>query len=323
MVFPSVLRTPHGRFQHSCSCTVGKQICSHGAGSLHQMRPCEVPAAEHCPGPVSPRWGLLRGGPAAPAGTGAAARSAWERLRTRRSLAPAQMGGRWVLQPTAWCRRAVPLSPPAPHPQRRKKGTFVEAICSPARHRRGRGTASILTLCWLTQSPSMAAALGVGLSASPWWLPRGNTAQHRRRAPSSTCCSKGHQAPCQRAQHLPLPRACSQQGWQAPAQRLNLLGPLQHGQALPHQASHAGQLPAVQVALRMHPEQTWSSSSLFAHWDKCFCELRTGQRGVSGSAITQTLVTLHFFTRVSTKFGFFSIAPFNLKMKKTNSERRD
>lgn len=75
----------------------------------------------------------------------------------------------------------------------------------------------------------------------------------------------------------------------APAQRVNLLGPLQHGQALPHQASHSGQLPAVRVALRMHLEQTWSSSSLFARWDKCFCELCTGQRGVSGSAITQTI----------------------------------
>lgn len=138
MVFPSVLRTPHGRFQHSCSCTVGKQICSHGAAGLHQMYPCEVPAAEHCPGPVSPCWGPLWGGPAAPAGTGAAARSAWARLRTRRPPAPAQMGG-WVLQPTAWCCRAVPLSPPAPHPQQRKKGTFVGAICSPAQHRRGRG----------------------------------------------------------------------------------------------------------------------------------------------------------------------------------------
>lgn len=156
-----------------------------------------------------------------------------------------------MLQATAWC---LPLSLPAPCPERGKKGTFVTAICSPASRAGGGETASILTLCQLTQSPSMAAALGAGLPARPW-SPRGNTAQHRHSAPSSPCCSKGTELALPRepsAFLCPVPAATGTAGT-APAQQANLLWPLQQGQALPHRAL---QPLCRQQALRMHLEQT-------------------------------------------------------------------
>lgn len=98
----------------------------------------------------------------------------------------------------------------------------------------------------------------------------------------------------------------------APALQANLLWPLQHGQSLPCQASHSGQLPAVQVALRMHLEQQKS----VAHWDKCFCELCTGQGGVSGWAIAEMTSYAALLHESVNKVWFSSIVPFNLKMKK-------
>lgn len=81
------------------------------------------PAAKCCPGPGSPCWGLLQGGPAVPAGTRAAAGSAWERPRTGPwgSLAPPQEAG-WVPLPTAWRSWADPLSLTAPHPRQEEEG---------------------------------------------------------------------------------------------------------------------------------------------------------------------------------------------------------
>lgn len=53
-----------------------------GSDGRHRANASRGPAAKCCPGPGSLRWGLLQGGPAAPAGTRAAAGSAWDRLRT-------------------------------------------------------------------------------------------------------------------------------------------------------------------------------------------------------------------------------------------------
>lgn len=62
-----------------------------------------------------------------------------------------------------------------------------------------------------------------------------------------------------------------------------------HRTALPRQAQRPGQLPPGRVAPGAHLEQIPSSSNRFAHSDKCFSELCTGQRGVSGPAIIQTI----------------------------------
>lgn len=53
-IFPSTLRTPHGRFQHNCSCTAGKQLHSPG---LHQTCPDEGPA----PGTPSSSTAVMAG----------------------------------------------------------------------------------------------------------------------------------------------------------------------------------------------------------------------------------------------------------------------
>lgn len=52
-----------------------------------------------------------------------------------------------------------------------------------------------------------------------------------------------------------------------------------------------------------------------AHRDKCFGN-SARVRGECLAGQSHRLVTLHFSMRVSTNFGLFSAAPFNLKMKK-------
>lgn len=86
----------------------------------------------------------------------------------------------------------------------------------------------------------------------------------------------------------------------------------QSGSATPGQP----QLPTVRVASRMHLEQIWSSSNRFARSDKCFCELCTGQRGVSGWAITQMISYTALLPQGICKVWFLFYHTFELKNKK-------
>lgn len=246
MMLPSMLRTPH-RFPHSCSCTAGKQICSHSACTKRTLMKCLLlNAARPCLTVLEPAAGR----PSHPRRNLSSCQVSLSKAEDKGVPSTSTEGG--VGAPA----RSV-LPPPQPWHAVLSEGRraplwepFAALLCTG-----GGETASILTLCWLTQSPSMAAALAVGFVPAH---ARGNGGQHQPRALSSTC-SKGHPAPCP-ASPAPSSAPCPQ-GWQAQhlPSKAAAATAARPGSATPGQPRWAAARCA--AALRMHLEQIWSSRS--------------------------------------------------------------
>lgn len=273
--------------------------------------------------------------------------------------------------PTARCRRADPLSLPAPRPRQKEEGHLCWSRLQSCSAQQGEGKRHQSSLC-------------AGSHKAPlWWrqwLSTENRAFRLERVGGGSCGARRDVAPVQgleqhpmtaraepssprppplrrtrRAWHLPLlgaqtaARARSRRGWagRASAQKTNLWVSRQRGApcsavgALGQQrsksagpapghlspatlcrspASRSGQLPAARVASRTHLEQMWSSSNRFARSDKCFCELCTGQRGVSGWAITQTISYIALLPQGICKVWFLFYCTFELKNNKKNQQ---